>query len=219
MARIDLGLVKGKDGLNVNINGVSPDANGNIVLDAQDIGALKNMGFMAGYKSVLEAASVSGTAGYTFFAVDGSSLIGCADAAFSGETQYFVMVDDSVASARRTVLAYSFSSASMKVRRIYAGAWHDGWSETFASKMGTLNALGEPHGASYILVCRHNVHLDNRFALTIPDVEVSVDFATTAKTAVFTDPSVPALRNVSAGTTDITAGAALASGQSYHVYE
>ncbi len=39
MARIDLGLVKGKDGRTLSLNGIQPDENGNLVVGAADVGA------------------------------------------------------------------------------------------------------------------------------------------------------------------------------------
>ena len=39
MARIDLGLVKGMDGRTLSLNGIQPDANGNLVVSAADVGA------------------------------------------------------------------------------------------------------------------------------------------------------------------------------------
>lgn len=39
MARIDLGLVKGMDGRTLSLNGIQPDANGNLVVGAADVGA------------------------------------------------------------------------------------------------------------------------------------------------------------------------------------
>ena len=39
MARIDLGLVRGKDGNTQSLNGIHPDVNGNLIVGAADVGA------------------------------------------------------------------------------------------------------------------------------------------------------------------------------------
>lgn len=69
MAKIDLGLVKGADGRTLSLNGIQPDANGNLVVGAKDVGAAP-AGFGLGEKvspviEDLNAAVASGV--YSFF--------------------------------------------------------------------------------------------------------------------------------------------------------
>ena len=205
-----------------SVNGKKPDSTGNITLTAQGIGGLHNMGYMDGYSTILDAATIPNSAGYTFFAVQGSSLHGCSDAAFSGEVQYFVMKDTS-AGARCTVLAYSYPTVAMKSRGVYTGKWESEWSDVFASKLGTLNEAGDSHGVYHPLYCQFNVNGDYRFSLVVPEHQTSVDhaaYADTANLAAISDPATTSLKNITAGTEDLVAGSSpLATGQFYFVYK
>lgn len=165
---------------------------------ASQVGAFHSMGFMSEYDTVLAAASLPGTNGYSFFAVDGSPLHTAEDSAFiNREVQYLVFVDDAYG-ARRTVVALGYSYGGVKIRRWFSNGWLSDWVTIIAKgetatnadtvdgvhayNLATLAANGTSHGTSYLLFCQHNVRNDNRFVIKIEGVDVSVDHAVLADT-------------------------------------
>ena len=188
------------DTASITVNNKVADANGNISLNAQEISAFHNLGLASDYDTVLAAASIPNTAGYTFFAVQGTELISAEDSALKDhETQYLVLVDTSYVGARRTVIAFCYANNIIKVRSIYNGAWLnadwiplilDGQSVgnsdmvdgLHSYNLATLNALGESHGTDHPMYCKHNLRIDNRFGIGVDGYEVGVDYATKAST-------------------------------------
>ncbi len=167
-------------------------------LTAKDIGGFYNLSYEKEYKTVLEAATIPNTSGYTFFAPENSELFAADDSAFEGrEVQYLVLIDSASVGARRTVIAYNFSYNLVKMRRIFSGAWLNAdWHSIITEgqtvnnsdmvdglhshNLATLTSYGESHGTSFPMFCQHNLRGDNRFGISVEGFEVGVDHATTA---------------------------------------
>lgn len=157
---------------------------------------LHNLGYAIEYTTVLEAAKTPSIAGYTFFAVQGSTLFYAEDSAFkNNEVQYFVLVDTN-SGIRRTVIAYCYSYNTIKMRKIYAGSWHTEWYSVITEgqtvdnsdmvdglhsyNLATLSEAGTSHGTAYPMFCQHNLRGKYRFDISVEGFEVGVDHATTA---------------------------------------
>ena len=235
MARIDLGLVKGKDGKTLTVNGITPDVNGNIKLWADDCGAVE-VRQNGRYSSPCSVCA--GTPAPAYVRID------ITDVAIAAWSMLGIEV-----SIRHT-------SVGGGVGKLLIGAVHGSvseWSESVAYRMGNVGEVEvflSDRRYIYIKGLREyaTVSVDNvlasdaaaKYDMSAMSIDVVDSLPATYQTATMKDlldsdtftkyaapighthaPSdIGAAPAPTISQTDITAGStALANGKSYHVYE